>query len=74
MNQQKQDVLYRLSIFYDPDPAVIFQRVVEAIVEVYGNTMAMVNVLEGERVRYRAVMNPHPLLKRLGSLHLRDTF
>lgn len=60
MNQQMQNILLELSVCHDPEPEVIFRRIVQAIADIYGGPMALINLVEGERLRFRAVVNPHP--------------
>ena len=74
MTPEMQRALVDLSVFYDPDPANVFQRVLEAISAQYGGATAAVNLLDGDRVRFHAFVNPHPVLRRLGSLLIGDTY
>ena len=36
--------------------------------------MAMINLAEGERVRFRAISEPHPALKGIDFLAFSDTY
>ncbi len=74
MLPRKQQALVDLCGFHDPDPAVVFQRVLEVMAAEYGGTMAMINLLDGDVVRFRAVVNPHPLMTRYSSLALPHTY
>lgn len=69
-----QRAVVEISAFYDPDPAAVFERVLEAVVDRYGPTTAMINLVDGDRVRYRAALNLPRLLRRAGSLALGDTY
>jgi len=69
-----QEVLYRISLCYDPKPDAVFERVVQEISAYYGGTMAMVNLTEGDRQVFRTVACPHRILKRVSSLPLEDTY
>jgi hypothetical protein len=74
MTPRMQEVLYRLSLCYDPTPDVVFEKVVQEISAYYGGTMAMINLTEGDRQVARSVARPHRLLKRVSSLPLEDTY
>ncbi len=73
MDQRKLDALYRISILSSPDPEPVFQEILEIIAELYGHTMAMVNVTDGQEIRFRSVVNPHPVFQADGSLTLKRT-
>ena len=60
MTPQMIETLYRLSLAYAPEPETIFQQIVEAVAAMYGNTMAMVNLIDGDCLRFRTVVNVHP--------------
>ena len=74
MTPALQDALLTLSTFYHPEPEEVFQRILELITQQYGQTMAMINLQEGERLRYRAAANLHPALRGLDSLELERTY
>ena len=74
MTPRMQEVLYRLSLCYDPDPEVVFEKVVHEISDTYGRTMAMINLTQGDCQVARTVARPHRLLKRVSSLPLEDTY
>lgn len=74
MTPKMLEALYQLSLCHDPDPNVIFQRIVETVGEYYGRTMAMINLAEESCVRYRAVVNPHRLLRGMTALEFSSTF
>jgi signal transduction histidine kinase len=73
MTPQMIETLYRLSLAYAPEPETIFQQIVEAIAEMYGNTMAMVNLVEGDCIRFRTVVNAHPIFAQQARLRLDAT-
>lgn len=56
-----QRALLDISTFHSTDPAVVFRRVVQLLAEQYPGTMAMINLIEGDRIGYREVVNPHPV-------------
>ena len=74
MTPRMQEVLYRISLCYDPSPDVVFETIVQEVSDTYGETMAMVNLTEGDRQVFRAVACPHRILKRVSSLPLEDTY
>jgi len=74
MLPRMQQALLELSGFYNADPAVVFQRVLEVMAAEYSGTMAMINLLDGDQVRFRAVVNRHPLMRRSSSLALSNTY
>jgi hypothetical protein len=69
-----QRALIELSAQFDPDPAAIFQRVLSAVSALYGGSMAMINLVDGEHVRFRAISEPHPALESIDFLPLSDTY
>lgn len=69
-----QQALVELSACYHPDPAVVFRRVLVAMSEIYGGTMAMINLVEGDRIRYRDMVNPHRLLRGRRAINLGDSY
>lgn len=74
MTPQMHETLYRLGVFYDPDPAVVFQCVVQAVSDYYGGAMSMINLADEKCVQFRAVVNPHPALAGITALPLGDTY
>ena len=69
-----QELLYQVSLCYDPSPDVVFAQIVQTVSDYYGGTMAMVNLTEGDRLVLRSVACPHRILKRVSSLPLEDTY
>lgn len=74
MTTQMQRALMELSVRFDVEPAETFRHVLGAISDLYGGTMAMLNVVEGESVRFREVVRPHRLMRRVGSIPLGDSY
>lgn len=74
MTIEMQRALMDLSVRFDVDPSVIFRHVLGAVSDLYGGTMAMLNVVEGESVRFREVVRPHRLMRRVGSIPLGDSY
>lgn len=62
-----------LSTFFDPDPRVVYARIVSVLAAHYSGT-AMLNLLEGARLRYHYVVSDVLELRALTSLPLQDTF
>ncbi len=73
MSPQMVAILHRISLLYEPDPELVFRQIVDLVSELYGNTMVMVNVIEGEMIRYRAVANLHPVFARVRALKRKAT-
>jgi hypothetical protein len=46
--QDMQQTLYQVSAFHDPDPAKVYNYIVEKISEFYGNVMAALTMWEGK--------------------------
>jgi hypothetical protein len=74
MTPSMQRALVELGTFFHPEPSAIFRRVLEVIAEHYHGTMAMVNLIQGERIGYRDAVNIHPLFRRASSTHLSNTY
>jgi hypothetical protein len=74
MTSQMQRALIELSTSFDPEPSAVFQRIVATLSDLYGGTMAMVNLAERECVRFRAISNPHPALEGVDFLPFSDTY
>ncbi|WP_309698034.1 ATP-binding protein [Armatimonas sp.] len=73
MSPQMVAILHRISLLYEPDPELVFRQIVDLVSELYGNTMVMVNVIEGEMIRYRAVANLHPVFATVRALKRKAT-
>lgn len=73
MKPQMVEALYRISLFIDSEPENVFQQIVQIVADLYGGTMAMVNLLEGEYLRCRAIINPHPAFRQGGTLHIKKS-
>jgi hypothetical protein len=69
-----QNALSQLSTYYDARPEAVFQRILEILTQQYGPTMAMINVQDGERIRYRAAVNVHPALHGMDSIALENSY
>jgi signal transduction histidine kinase len=63
-----------LSACFHPEPSVVFRRVLEVMSDVYGGTMAMINLVEGDRIRYRDIVNPHRLFRGRRAIFLGDSY
>lgn len=62
-----------LSTYYDPDPRTVYARIVNAVAAHYAGT-AMVNLLEGDLLRYHLVVSDIPELRAVSTLPLEDTY
>ena len=74
MTPEMIDALYRISILTSPEPEPVFQEILKIVASLYDDTMAMVNVSDGESLRFRAVVNTHPVFQAGGSLALQRSF
>src|SRR5579871_491900 len=70
MTPQMMETLYRISLLHAPEPETIFQHIVETVAEMYGDTMAMVNLVEGDCLRFRTVVNVHPVFEGSSTLKI----
>lgn len=73
MKSEMMKALYRISLLTSPDPEAVFNKVLEAITQVYGDTMAMLNVLDEDCIQFRSVVNPHPAFTSGSRLKTRHT-
>ena len=60
-------------MLFAPEPETVFRQIAEAVAELYGNSMAMVNVVDGDCLRSRTVVNMHPIFKRVKNMDLEST-
>jgi hypothetical protein len=74
MTSAMQTALLELSSFFDPFPSVVFRRVLNVIAQFYNDTMAMVNLIDGDVIRFHEAVNPRPGMMERGSLALRLTY
>lgn len=65
MTPEMLETLYRISLLHAPEPDTVFREIAEAVSAQYGGTMAMVNVMEGNCIRFHTVINPHRIFDRL---------
>ena len=73
MTPQMVEALHRISLFYAPEPEAVFREIAERVSEVYGGAMAMVNVVQGDRMLFRTVARPHPAFEKVDSQDLDTT-
>ena len=73
LNESMLREVLELSTFFDPDPRAVYARIVDDVAAHYSGT-AMLNLLEGDRLRYHYVMSDIPALRTLTTLPLQDTF
>lgn len=73
MDETKVQLLVGLSTYHDPDPRKVYERVTQVLAAHYAGT-AMVNLLEGDRLRYYLVVSDIPELCAITTLPLQDTF
>ena len=74
MTPEMQRALLAISTYFDIEPAPVFRRVLEVISDQYGGTMAMINLIDRDRIGYREIINPHPLFKRYPSISINDSY
>lgn len=74
MTPQMHETPYRLGVLYDPDPAVLFQHVVQAVSDHYGGVMVIMNLAIERCIQFRAVVNPHPVLAGITALPVEETY
>ncbi len=74
MTPRMQGILYQVSIMTDPDPNIIFERIAQAIGEYYSGAMAMVNLCADGCLQFRAVVNPHRIIRRLSTNSVQGTY
>ncbi len=74
MTPRMQEILYEISVLYDPDPNVIFERIAQAIGDYYSGAMAMVNLSVEGCLQFRAMVNPHRIIRRLSTNSVQGTF
>lgn len=71
MTPQRVQALYRISLLYDSRPEAVFQQILETITHIYGDTMAMLNLVDGDCLQFRAVVNVHPVFGKRTRLQTR---
>ena len=74
MDAEGQQALLELSAFYDTDPARVFERALEIVSRRFGDTMALLNLMKGDRLYYRSVVNPSPLAFTLESVFVGNAY
>jgi len=74
MRPDLQQTLFEISTYHHPEPQQVFHRLVTAVAEHHPGTMAMINLVDEDRIRFRAVVNPHAQLAGLDALALADTY
>ncbi len=79
------DALLQTSLFYSTDPEAVYTRIIEAVSEYYSaaggdsseraprRTMAMLNLRDGECLRFKTVANRHRLFARTDTFALEHT-
>lgn len=73
MKPEMLEALYQISLLTSPDPEIVFRQILEVMAGLYGNTMAMINVVEDDCLRCRALVNPHRAFQEGGSLNIQRT-
>ena len=74
MTPRMQEILYEISVLNDPDPNIIFERIAQAIGGYYAGAMAMVNLSVEGCLQFRAMVNPHRIIRRLSTNSVQGTF
>ncbi len=77
MTPQMIETLHRISLLYALEPEAVFQQIAGAVADLYGapgsSTMAMVNLVDGSCMKFRAVVNPHRIFRRISTLDVDQT-
>ena len=74
MTPKMQEILYEISVLNDPDPNVIFERIAQAVGDYYSGAMAMINLSVEGCLQFRAMVNPHRIIRRLSTNSVQGTF
>lgn len=74
MTPRMQEILYQISVLNAPDPNVIFERIAQAVGDYYSGAMAMINLSVEGCLQFRALVNPHRIIRRLSTNSVQGTF
>ncbi len=74
MTPRMQEILYEISVLTDPDPNIIFERITQAVGDYYSGAMAMINLSVEGCLQFRAMVNPHRIIRRLSTNSVHGTF
>ena len=74
MTPRMQEILYEISVLNDPDPNVVFERIAQAVGDYYSGAMAMINLSVEGCLQFRAMVNPHRIIRRLSTNSVQGTF
>ena len=74
MTPRMQELLYEISVLNDPDPNIIFERIAQAVGDYYAGAMAMINLSVEGCLQFRALVNPHRIIRRLSTNSVQGTF
>lgn len=66
VRERRRQVVQRLSVFHDPDPAIVYKKISEEVAEFYGST-SILSIQDGDRMLFRAVARPIA-----GAEHIRE--
>ncbi len=74
MTPRMQQILYQISVLTDPNPDIIFERIAQAVGDYYEGAMAMINLSAEGCLQFRAMVNPHRIIRRLSTNSVQGTF
>jgi signal transduction histidine kinase len=74
MTPRMQEILYEISVLNSPDPNLIFERIAQAVSDYYCGAMAMINLTVDGCLQFRALINPHRIIRRLSTKSVEGTF
>ncbi|MCW3095351.1 MAG: hypothetical protein JWL77_969 [Chthonomonadaceae bacterium] len=74
MTPRMQEILYEISVLNDPDPNVVFERIAQAVGDYYSGAMTMINLSVDGCLQFRAMVNPHRIIRRLSTNSVQGTF
>jgi hypothetical protein len=74
MTAEMQQELVRLSTFCHPEPAVVFRHLLGVLSRLYDNTMAMINIRDGNEMIFKEIVNPSAALDGVPGIALYHTY
>ncbi len=74
MTPRMQEILYEISILNAPDPNLVFERIAQAVGGYYSGAMSMINLTVEGLLQFRAMVNPHRIIRRLSTNSVHGTF
>lgn len=68
-----QDLIQEISLFFDPRPSAVYQRIVRGLSDFY-NTTSVLSILEGDLMRFQAIASPIPEVAAMTQNELANTY